>query len=193
MYVSQRYPSGNSSILTNFSLPDNESHDGYVDDMAVLAFDSSYFDLLNKTLYQQNTLTLGCPVFRSTLLPANGLNQITFSQEDIVDPEQAIKMNQDSCGLSAAAKDMTSSYRLYDLSANHYGRGSPSSGGCYTPMGDHVQSPSCGSRNRLQLKSNMVSQQRSRRGTDWVQILTDESAIAGGIVFFTWFLGIYDF
>jgi len=43
----------------------------------------------------------------------------------------------------------------------------------------------------LSMASSLVTKQRSSHGTDMGQIILDEGSILGGVLFFTWFFGIF--
>lgn len=50
---------------------------------------------------------------------------------------------------------------------------------------------SCGAGMWIKPVSSLVTTQTSSPGTDIVEIFVDEGAIVGGVMFFTWFLGIF--
>lgn len=61
------------------------------------------------------------------------------------------------------------------------------------PVSDHadIGAVKCRFSMTLYLASSLVTTQKSARGIDTLRILTDEGSIIGGVLFLTWFLGIF--
>jgi hypothetical protein len=159
----------------------------------MFAFDPSLVEVLQyKKVFSNRTIS--CPQISTLSLRPLGMISLQFSQQDIIDHESAVETIPEHCTfgdpkMSSVAATIASGYSTYDIIPNPYAV--IGLGACLSSSKDDNDTEDCGAHIDLRLKSNMVQRQTSRRGTDWVQILTDESAIAGGVVFFTWFLSIY--
>ncbi|KAK4560544.1 hypothetical protein LTR86_005741 [Recurvomyces mirabilis] len=64
----------------------------------------------------------------------------------------------------------------------------PLPAGCSPVIGSTT---TCGWFLSVHLQSSLATTQKSSRGTNTLQILIDEGSILGGILFFTWFFGIF--
>lgn len=73
-------------------------------------------------------------------------------------------------------------YTYYDSDVMSIGTESPED--CSDPL-------VCGFALSLSFSSSLVTTQKSSRGTNALKILTDEGSLVGGILFLTWFLGIF--
>jgi hypothetical protein len=81
-----------------------------------------------------------------------------------------------------------SEYNTYSFRMNTIG--APLNISTCTKSSPDYKSP-CYFTTRMTMSSMLVTSQTSTRGTNWQKILFDEGSIVGGIMFVTWFLGIY--
>lgn len=130
----------------------------------------------------------GCNLFNAQYLPVLGTNYINVERSEIDDRRNALHWNSTKCSVNQ--KNYTR-YASYRFTVNHLDDTNLSR--CDVDSKGYSGGPdeTCMSSNHIGFSTNMVSQQTSKRKTNWKKILTDEGSIAGGIMFFTWFLGIF--
>lgn len=124
----------------------------------------------------------GCSLFDAQYVPVMGTNYITVEPYKMDDAVGALQSPE----IPAACAKHTN-YTYYRSSINHFAYTDRST----CDVGSHNFTGPCMSATHISFATNMVTTQQSKHGTDWMQMLTDEGSIAGGIMFFTWFLGIY--
>lgn len=131
-------------------------------------------------------LAYSCIGYRYRFVPLFGTNFITASRTDIIDQADALETVQ-GCNAPGMDSRNISSYDFV-LTNIPYNNRQP------TQLCDRSATNDttgwCTSNNIIYIDSQ-VTKQISHRGTDVANIIVEESGIAGGVMFFTWFLGLY--
>lgn len=132
-----------------------------------------------KALYDIHSFP--CTALDFQIVPALGSNIYTVSAANITDENEALNYADD-------CRSEYSKFRDYESSVTNIAPLDSSICDVASPFWDG--NTSCISNNLINMKS-LFSDRKSQRGTNAKTIILDESAIAGGVMFFTWFLGLY--
>ena len=135
----------------------------------------------------------GCgdpPYYRGALLAMSRISYYdvalqSFAMEDATD---ALTTTSTWTSETACA-GKRSYYKFYTTRATNMAPGSFSIDNT-TCTGSNPQDV-CAASVTVKFDSSLVTKQTSSRGMDTLQIFIDEGSIVGGILFFTWFLGIF--
>lgn len=141
----------------------------------------------------------GCgdpPYYTNINIDQNQDTQIeaVVTPHSIEDPVHALSRGNysgksDSCSARPSERD---AYFYYDVSVTDFAavNGQPS---VRCPESNHTGAGAvnCTVTLWVNFASSLVTTQKSERATNTLRILTDEGSIAGGVLFLTWFLGIF--
>ena len=124
-----------------------------------------------------------CDIFTYEYFQPLGFNYINIERTKINDPVNALKRGVSSC---SANHTLHKYYSSYSTTVSQL----PLRNVSICDVGQN-ETDVCPSTVFLRYSTNMVTYRTSARGTTWKKIITDESSIAGGVLYFTWFLGLY--
>lgn len=126
-----------------------------------------------------------CTLFNGQYVPALGTNYFGVEPSEIQDNVGALNQSTIRC---SASNRTYSHYSTYRTTLDHINWLNTSS--CDVADKEYYKGP-CTAFHNIAFSTNMVTRQRSGHGTSFKQIVVDEGSIAGGVMFFTWFLGLY--
>ena len=130
-----------------------------------------------------------CDFLTAQYLPTIGTNYIYVERFDIDDSRGALSKKRSLATCNKQKKEYRN-YSSYRWTATHIGLTDASSCNVSGKAYKNNSSP-CPSSTRIIIPNHMVTKRSSQRKTDKLKMITDEASIAGGVLFFTWFLGIY--
>nr|OQO22447.1 hypothetical protein B0A51_06245 [Rachicladosporium sp. CCFEE 5018] len=129
--------------------------------------------------------------FNSNINPVSGMSFILYDAEySFNDPRAPLH-----CGSPADYNDscppQLNSYSYYTGTADSAYLGVPLENSHCDVGGNNYTGANC-SFSMFISQSNVITTQKSSHGTNALKILTDEGGILGGILFVTWFFGIFE-
>lgn len=127
-----------------------------------------------------------CSAWKSQIIPVTGANFFSVSRTDIHD-EIRVWNDPQGCDIGNLRSE---SFSLYDVSNTRISYNNQINLTWCDESWESYDNVVCGCEARIYLDSQ-VTKRTSHRGTDAITILVEESGIAGGVMFFTWFLGLY--
>lgn len=122
-------------------------------------------------------------------VPVLGYNYIGVEQTEINDAVDALEKNTSACSVSNRPYSDYRRHASYRVTVNHLRLIDQKV--CDVGSKGYEKASVCPSVNYIHFSTNMVTRQTSSHGTDWKKIIVDEGSIVGGVMFFTWFLGLY--
>lgn len=138
-------------------------------------------------------MNCGSPPFYYTL----NTELTTYTELDLIVQRTAI---DDSAGVLSDQRSAPDDLGLCSAKRDHYtyysaqpnirvlGNSSPANCDIYSV---NYKNETCGFQLYVQVRSELLTTQKSSHGTTNLKILIDEGGILGGILFFTWFFGIF--
>lgn len=158
--------------------PDNSSAKGYIGaQWQFMVFDAG----VSAAIVLAGNCTTFNPIFLSAVVSAN---DISIQQTTISDGVEAFVPAE---VVAECQFDSNLVYNQYSLSVSTL----PSYGPALCDLGNRDYTGPCKGTLTMSFSSWMITTQRSMRASDWKQMLLDEGAIVGGVMFVTWFLGIF--
>lgn len=152
-----------------------------------------YYALIDPTLTDNLTDILhsvgsgDCSFLTGQYVPVLGTNYLWIERMDFDDKRGDLTNGRNASKCSLSARQFPS-YSTYRSTITHFDLNDKST--C-----DYASSKykdvACESNNFIRFSSNMINMQTSGRGSSWLKMLTDEGAIVGGVMFFTYFIGVY--
>lgn len=116
---------------------------------------------------------------------------IVATPYSIKDPVHALSRGNSS--LTFGGCRQINAYFYYDVSVADVGRSiqRPEIEPCPDSNNTGTGAINCTFLMQIKFASSLVTTQKSERATNTLRILTDEGSIVGGVLFLTWFLGIF--
>lgn len=116
---------------------------------------------------------------------------VVVTPYSIKDPVHALSRGDSSLTSEGCRK--IDAYFYYDLSVADIGRSTFRSeiGPCPDSNDTGAGAIRCSFYMNFEFASSLVTAHNSQRATNTLRILTDEGSIIGGVLFLTWFLGIF--
>lgn len=147
-----------------------------------MVFDRKF--LASKELFEK---ALDCGVIVGNLFNPVGRTQLSLEQINVNDKVKDIDYS-DNCSDPAFRNYITYRFTLSNYATDLLGSGCGIVGN--VPPDDPTDPRPCIGDIDIRYSTMLVTNQTSAYRKNWIDMLTDEGGIIGGIMFITWFMGI---